>query len=137
MNAPFVDAIIQHHVEAPRHGDYQLGQAFVGMAAPLRAARHIGEVLYARDIEGDMVTAFDEGQVSARDGYLREIQHATVGSAHFREILSSAGLPITVAPGGTSRTTTAPAATMAPAPTVRPGQITAPAPMDAPIPITV
>ena len=40
------------------------------------------------------------------------------------------GLPTTVAPGGTSRTTTAPAPTRAPAPTTTPGSRTTPAPDD-------
>ena len=40
-----------------------------------------------------------------------------------------AGTPVTIFLGGTSRVTTAPAATTAPSPTVTPGKISAPAPM--------
>src|SRR5688500_9761621 len=43
-----------------------------------------------------------------------------------------AGLPTTIAYGGTSRVTTAPAPTIAPRPMVTPGRIVAFAPIDAP-----
>ena len=46
-----------------------------------------------------------------------------------------AGTPPTTTPGGTSRITTAPAATTDPAPTVTPGMISESAPMKAPAPI--
>ena len=51
--------------------------------------------------------------------------------------MTLAGFPTTVAPGGTERVTTAPAATMALLPMVMPGRMVAPAPIEAPASTTV
>src|SRR4051794_30908746 len=53
---------------------------------------------------------------------------------HNCESAHRAGTPLTTTPGGTSRTTQAPAPTVDPSPTVRPCRIAAVVPMSTPLP---
>ena len=58
-------------------GSYNdLGCPWMGMAAALGAAGNIVEVVNATDLEGDVATALDEGQVAARIGNLWELDDA-------------------------------------------------------------
>lgn len=89
MEALLFGAVVQHHVEAARHGDDQLAQFLVRMAAALRTARHIVEVIDARDVEGDVIAAFDECQVPARIGDFRQVDDAAVVEQRLQPISSA------------------------------------------------
>jgi hypothetical protein len=58
-------AIVEDHIEAPRHGDDELVQLLVGVASPLGSFWHVINIIDAAYLEGDVTPTLDEGQVSA------------------------------------------------------------------------
>jgi hypothetical protein len=66
-------AVVEDDVETTRHGDDQLAQPGVGVAAAFAAAGHVVQELRALDVEVDVAAAFDERQVAVRVGHLRQV----------------------------------------------------------------
>src|SRR5262249_20879363 len=58
-----VAAIVQNHVEAARSSDEQLLERFVGVAASALAAGDVIQVVDWFDLEGNVPSSLDEGQV--------------------------------------------------------------------------
>ena len=77
METLFLASIIEHNVEAARHGDDELVEILVGVPAPLGTTRNIVEVIGTLDIERYVIPAFDEGEIATRIGDLGKIDHPT------------------------------------------------------------
>jgi hypothetical protein len=57
-------AIVKNDVKAPRHGDDELVELFVGMATPLGSAGDVIEVIDAADIKRYVPLALDKREVA-------------------------------------------------------------------------
>lgn len=66
MKPLFFTAVIEDHIETPGHGNNQLLQSLVCVAAPFRPARDIIEVVDAANVERDMIATFDKGEITPR-----------------------------------------------------------------------
>ena len=75
-------AIIKNDVKAPRHGDYELVEFLVGMAAPLGSAGDVIKVIDAADIKRNMLLTLDEGQVAASVFDLWKLDNPAVTQEH-------------------------------------------------------
>ena len=82
METPFLFAVVKHNVETPRHGNDQLPQGFVRMPAPLRAPWHVVKVIHALNVERDVLTALDEGQIASGIGDFGQINEITTVYRH-------------------------------------------------------
>ena len=84
MKAGLVFAVVEDDVEAAGHGNDELMQRFMRMPSPLRSARHVVEVINTLDVEGDMLTAFDESEIASRIVDFGEIDDFAIGDGHGR-----------------------------------------------------
>ena len=71
-----LDAVVNFEPETARQGEHDLLQDLVGMPATLGIHRDVVEVIDPCDVEWHVVAAFDEGQISARIGYDRQVDQA-------------------------------------------------------------
>lgn len=72
----------QDDVEAAGHGDDELVEIFVGVAAAFGASGDVVKVVDALDFERDVTGAFDEREIAARIVDAREVDDAAFGEVH-------------------------------------------------------
>ena len=64
MEGTLLRSVVQMDVEAAGHGDNELVKVLVGVAAALRAAWNVVEIINAFEIKRDYTTALDDRKVS-------------------------------------------------------------------------
>lgn len=87
VEAFFLSAVVQNHVETSRHRNDKLMQMLMSVTAALGSAGNVIKIVNALDFKGDMPPAFDEREIASRLIDFRQIEHLAVGQAH--EFISS------------------------------------------------
>src|SRR5437763_1726773 len=82
MKAFLFFAVVHYHVETAGHRDEELMALFERVACSVSAARHIIQIKYAPDRKRDMPVIFDESQVPARVGNLRQFNDSALVQTH-------------------------------------------------------
>jgi len=78
MKPFFLRAIIQNDIKAAGHGDNQLMQILVCMAAPFRPAGRVVKVINPLDLKGHMPPPLNKSQVAARISDLWQINNFAI-----------------------------------------------------------
>lgn len=81
MKAAFFCAVVQNHIEASRKSNDELVEILVCMPAALGASGYVVKIIDAFDIEGDVPTAFNEGEIASRVVDSGEVNDLAVGQA--------------------------------------------------------
>ncbi len=84
METLFCKSAVEYDVETTGHCDYELMQGLVGMATSLRSARHIIQIVDAREIERNVSARFHKGQISSSILDLWKLDYPAVLDAHVR-----------------------------------------------------
>ena len=87
VEAFFLGAVVQNHIETPRHRNDKLMQILVCVAAALGPAGNVIKIVNTLDFKGDMTAAFDEREISPRLIDFGQIDHLAFGQAH--EVITS------------------------------------------------
>lgn len=79
MEAFFLSAVVQNHVETSRHRDDKLMQILVRVAAAFGPAGNVIKIIDALDFKWNMPAAFDEREISSRLINFWQIDHLAFG----------------------------------------------------------
>lgn len=82
MDPPVLRAVVQDHVETSGHGDKELVQLPVCVAASFRPAGHVIKIVDPLDFEGYVSIPFDKGQIAAPIGNLGKIDNSAKLNTH-------------------------------------------------------
>ena len=78
METFFVESIVEHYIKTARHGDDDLMKILVRVGTAIGAARNVIGVVDPLDLERDVVTSLDEGEVASRVADLRKVEKFAV-----------------------------------------------------------
>lgn len=82
MHPFFVLAVIEHYIEAPRHGNNELMQSLMGVSSTLRTPWHVIKIVDALNVKWYVMTALYKSEIPARILNLGKINNFAVIDIH-------------------------------------------------------